>query len=135
LVGGCEADEAVTSQRGWRSSPKALKPSIPGLTWLAELAIILNKYADTHILLAGHTDSTGSAEHNLALSRRRAASVSSFLATQNVPPVRITAYGYGQDHPVASNETEAGRAQNRRVEVAIWANDKLKKAAAQKASR
>jgi outer membrane protein OmpA-like peptidoglycan-associated protein len=109
-----------------------LKP--PSQTELAELAVILNKYADTHILLAGHTDSTGSAAHNLDLSRRRAASVLSYLATQNVASVRITAYGYGQDHPVASNETEAGRAQNRRVEVAIWANDKLKKAAAAKAS-
>jgi len=101
---------------------------------LAELSTILNKYADTNILLAGHTDATGGDEHNLELSRRRAQSVAGYLGTQNVNPARIATEGYGKSQPIASNDTAEGRAQNRRVEVAIWANDKLKKAAEEKTS-
>ncbi len=101
---------------------------------LAELSTILNKYADTNILLAGHTDSTGSDEYNLELSERRAQSVSGYLVTQNVDSARITTEGYGKSQPIASNDTAEGRAQNRRVEVAIWANEKLKKVAQEKTS-
>ena len=101
---------------------------------LAELSTILNKYADTNILLAGHTDSTGGDEHNLELSRRRAQSVAGYLATQNVNSARVATEGYGKSQPIASNDTDAGRAQNRRVEVAIWANEKLKKVAKEKTS-
>jgi outer membrane protein OmpA-like peptidoglycan-associated protein len=101
---------------------------------LAKLATILNKYDDTNILLAGHTDSTGSDEYNLKLSRRRAKSVSDYLSIQNVNPERSTVYGYGKSDPIASNDTVDGRAQNRRVEVAIWANEKLKKVAQEKNS-
>jgi outer membrane protein OmpA-like peptidoglycan-associated protein len=99
---------------------------------LTELSRILNKYEDTNILLAGYTDSTGSEEHNLSLSKRRAESVASYLATQNVNAARFTTDGLGESQPVATNDTAAGRAQNRRVEVAIWANDKLKKVAKDK---
>jgi outer membrane protein OmpA-like peptidoglycan-associated protein len=99
---------------------------------LVELSTILNKYDDTHILLAGHTDSTGSDEYNVELSRRRAQSVTDYLGTQNVSPARITVYGYGKSQPIASNDTAEGRAQNRRVEVAIWADEKLKKVAKEK---
>lgn len=101
---------------------------------LTKLATILNKYDDTNILLAGHTDATGSDHYNLGLSRRRAQSVSDYLSIQNVNPERFTVNGYGESDPVASNDTADGRAQNRRVEVAIWANEKLKKAAQKKAS-
>jgi len=101
---------------------------------LTKLATILNKYDDTNILLAGHTDATGSDQYNLDLSRRRAQSVSDYLSIQNVNPERFTVSGYGESDPVASNDTADGRAQNRRVEVAIWANEKLKKAAQKKAS-
>jgi len=101
---------------------------------LSQLAGILNKYDDTHILLAGHTDSTGSEEHNTALSRHRAQAVADYLGTQNVDPRRLTAYGYGMSQPVASNDTPEGRAQNRRVEIGIWANDKLTKLAKERAS-
>ena len=101
---------------------------------LAELSAILNKYADTNILLAGHTDATGGDEHNLELSRKRAQSVSDYLATQNVDSVRIATEGYGKSQPIAGNDTAEGRAQNRRVEVAIWANEKLKKVAEDKTS-
>jgi outer membrane protein OmpA-like peptidoglycan-associated protein len=96
---------------------------------LGELDTILNKYEDTSILLEGHTDSTGTEEHNLDLSKKRAQSVGNYLATQQVNPVRFTTMGYGPQQPVASNDTEAGRAMNRRVAVAIMANDKLKKVA------
>ncbi len=100
---------------------------------LARLSTILNKYEDTNILLAGHTDSTGSAEYNMGLSQRRARSVADYLAIQNVSPARLDVRGFGKDEPVASNDTTAGRALNRRVEVAIWANDKLKRVAAAQA--
>jgi outer membrane protein OmpA-like peptidoglycan-associated protein len=101
---------------------------------LSQLATILNKYEDTNILLAGHTDSTGSDEYNLELSRRRAQSVANYLATQNVNSARFTTQGYGKSDPIASNDTAEGRSQNRRVEVAIWANEKLKKVAKEKTS-
>jgi outer membrane protein OmpA-like peptidoglycan-associated protein len=101
---------------------------------LSQLATILNKYDDTNILLAGHTDATGSDEYNLELSRRRAGSVANYLATQNVNRVRFSTEGYGKTDPIASNETAEGRSQNRRVEVAIWANEKLKKVAKDKTS-
>lgn len=100
---------------------------------LAQLATILNKYSDTHIMLAGHTDSTGAAEYNMRLSERRAQSVADYLTTQSVDPNRFDVRGFGMNEPLADNDTVAGRALNRRVEVAIWANDKLKKAAASKA--
>ncbi|MCK4988172.1 MAG: OmpA family protein, partial [Desulfobacterales bacterium] len=103
-------------------------------TELAKLSAILNKYADTNIMLAGHTDSTGSEEYNLGLSRRRAQSVADYLTTQNVDPARFAVEGYGKSDPIASNDTSAGRAENRRVEVAIWANEKLKKVAKEKTS-
>ncbi len=103
-------------------------------TELAKLSGILNKYADTNIMLAGHTDSTGSEEYNLGLSRRRARSVADYLTTQNVDPARFAVEGYGKSDPIASNDTSAGRAENRRVEVAIWANEKLKKVAKEKTS-
>jgi outer membrane protein OmpA-like peptidoglycan-associated protein len=100
---------------------------------LSNLAQILNKYADTNVLLEGHTDATGTEEHNLELSRRRAQSVANYLASQQVNATRFTIMGYGEDQPIASNDTDDGRQQNRRVEVAIYANDKLKKVAADKA--
>jgi outer membrane protein OmpA-like peptidoglycan-associated protein len=98
---------------------------------LSQLATILNKYDDTNILLAGHTDSD---EYNLELSRRRAGAVANYLATQNVNRARFSTEGYGKTDPIASNETAEGRSQNRRVEVAIWANEKLKKVAKDKTS-
>ena len=103
-------------------------------TELTKLATILSKYDDTNILLAGYTDSTGSEEYNMQLSRSRAQSVADYLVTQNVNSERFSVYGHGEFDPVATNDTEGGRAQNRRVEVAIWANEKLKKVAREKTS-
>ncbi|MDH3455683.1 MAG: OmpA family protein [Gemmatimonadota bacterium] len=100
---------------------------------LAKLSRILNKYEDTNILIEGHTDATGPEEYNMDLSLRRSSSVATFLAIQTVGRERLQAVGYGEVQPIASNETREGRQQNRRVEVAIWANDKLKDAAKRQA--
>jgi outer membrane protein OmpA-like peptidoglycan-associated protein len=96
---------------------------------LDKLAVILNKYADTNVLIEGHTDSTGADDYNLRLSRERARSVKNYLATLEVSAPRITTQGYGETQPIASNDTAEGRQANRRVDVAIMANDKLKKIA------
>jgi outer membrane protein OmpA-like peptidoglycan-associated protein len=96
---------------------------------LIKLAEILNKYEDTNILLEGHTDSDGSEEYNMNLSERRARAVSSFLAAQAVMAQRMNVMWYGELQPVADNSTAYGKQQNRRVEVAIMANEELKKAA------
>jgi outer membrane protein OmpA-like peptidoglycan-associated protein len=100
---------------------------------LANLSTILNKYEDTDILLEGHTDATGSEEYNLDLSRKRAQSVANYLAANNVRETRFTIMGYGESQPIASNDNADDRRLNRRVEVAIYANDKLKKTAEKKA--
>ncbi|MBS9524725.1 OmpA family protein [Litoribacter ruber] len=94
-----------------------------------ELARILNEYPDTYIQVEGHTDNRGSATYNQGLSERRASSVANYLKMQGVASDRITTTGHGFDKPVADNETDEGRAKNRRVEVAIWANEDLKQKA------
>jgi outer membrane protein OmpA-like peptidoglycan-associated protein len=96
---------------------------------LGELAVILNKYEDTEVLVEGHTDSTGGHEHNLDLSIRRSQSVANYMTGLNVLANRFRMMGYGEDQPIASNDTPDGRQANRRVEIAIFANDKLKDAA------
>ncbi len=92
---------------------------------IEQLAIILNKYEDTNIVVEGHTDSTGSDANNQTLSERRAESVASLLRAYRVSSSRISTVGYGETRPVASNDTAAGRKLNRRVEVLIYANDDL----------
>ncbi|MFC1512216.1 OmpA family protein [Candidatus Latescibacterota bacterium] len=94
-----------------------------------KLANILQKYDDTNILIEGHTDSDGSEEYNQGLSERRADSVANFTKGFGVTASRITTIGYGETQPIASNETADGKLQNRRVEIAIIANEQLKKAA------
>jgi outer membrane protein OmpA-like peptidoglycan-associated protein len=96
---------------------------------LGDLAGILNKYPDTNVLIEGHTDSDGTEEHNLELSRQRAQSVSNYLAGRQVDATRFTIMGYGESQPIATNDTTEGKQLNRRVELAIMANDKLKKVA------
>jgi len=96
---------------------------------ITDLAKTLQKYEDTNILIEGHTDSSGSDEFNQKLSEERAASVASELKKQGVASARISEVGYGETMPIADNTTEAGKKQNRRVEIAIFANKKLQKAA------
>lgn len=90
---------------------------------LQQLAASLDKYPDTNLLIVGHTDATGTADYNQGLSERRATSAMNYLASLNVNPTRIKAVGRGETEPIASNDTDAGRAQNRRIEVAIYANE------------
>lgn len=86
---------------------------------LSTLANTLREYDKTTITVSGHTDNTGGAALNQRLSQDRANSVASYLRSQGLPASRIQAVGYGFNQPVASNATEAGRAQNRRVEISI----------------
>lgn len=102
---------------------------------LIDLARILTKYDDTNIMVQGHTDATGPEDHNMDLSVRRASSVATFLAGRSVGRERLNAVGFGELKPIASNATAAGRQENRRVEVAIWANDRLKGAAERQAGQ
>lgn len=100
-----------------------------GKTNIESLAKILNKYSDTNILIEGDTDDQGTDEYNLKLSERRAQAVADYLKGQSVVGSRISTVGLGESNPVTPNETASGRQQNRRVEIAIFANDKMKKAA------
>jgi outer membrane protein OmpA-like peptidoglycan-associated protein len=95
-------------------------------TNLTNLANSLRNYPDTEVLIVGHTDNVGSATYNQGLSERRANSARAFLVSQGVPTNRIRTQGMGLREPIASNETEAGRAQNRRVEVAIFASEEYR---------
>lgn len=88
-------------------------------TEISRVARVLNEYPQTSIVVAGHTDSTGSEEHNQALSERRAQSVKNALIDQGVSPARVTTVGYGEMQPIASNYTPEGRQMNRRVVVTI----------------
>jgi outer membrane protein OmpA-like peptidoglycan-associated protein len=96
---------------------------------IESLVKILNKYPDSNILIEGDTDNTGTDEYNQKLSERRAQAVADYQASLGIRSARISRVGLGETNPVASNDTDYGRQQNRRVEVAIFANDKLKKAA------
>lgn len=86
---------------------------------LNSVAIVLENYEKTVLVIDGHTDSTGSRSYNMELSQRRAESVGDYLIAQGVDPVRLATYGYGPDHPVASNENKSGRQANRRVELTL----------------
>ncbi|WP_444678881.1 OmpA family protein [Halomonas sp. E19] len=86
---------------------------------LNDVAAVLTQYTDTRVNIAGHTDSTGSADYNQRLSERRAQAVGNYLAQSGVARQRLYMTGYGMSQPVASNATEEGRAQNRRVEITL----------------
>jgi len=92
---------------------------------LDKLIPVFKEYPDTNIHIFGYTDNTGSVDHNLKLSEQRAASVKSYLAGKGISSSRFTTTGFGIADPIATNETTDGRAQNRRVEFAIVANQKM----------
>ena len=96
---------------------------------LLNLASSLKNNPETNILIIGHTDNTGTQSHNIDLSVHRAASVKSYLKDNSINASRLIIDGKGETEPIADNNTEAGRAQNRRVEIVILANDKMKKEA------
>ena len=101
---------------------------------LAEFARVLREYPDTNLNIQGHTDSTGSNEHNLTLSAQRAQAVVDYLVSAQVERRRLVSQGLGEAGPSSSNATKEGREQNRRVEIHIDANEELKKADAENAA-
>ncbi len=100
---------------------------------LDKLAVVLKKYPDTNLFVDGHTDSDGSEELNLKLSYARASAVAGYLKGLGVPADRFTVKGDGEAFPIADNSTAAGKAKNRRVELAIIANETMIEQAEQEA--
>jgi outer membrane protein OmpA-like peptidoglycan-associated protein len=100
-----------------------LKPE--ARTNLRNLANSLGEYPGTNILIVGHTDDVGGEQYNIRLSQRRAQSAATYLVLQGVTDNRLDVMGLGETEPVAENATDEGRAQNRRVEIAIYASDNL----------
>lgn len=95
-----------------------LKPD--GMAHLSKIAGVMRDYPENRIMIGGHTDSVGSENYNLTLSQERAESVRTYLLQQGVPArCVVSAQGFGETRPVADNATPNGRAQNRRVELAI----------------
>ncbi|HDR68205.1 MAG TPA: hypothetical protein ENN61_04060 [Bacteroidaceae bacterium] len=102
---------------------------------LDKLVTVLNHYPDTNIEIQGHTDSTGPEEYNQSLSERRASSVSAYLVNNGIVNDRVTTVGFGETTPKYDNDTEEGRAQNRRVDFLITANEKMIEEAAKEANK
>lgn len=96
---------------------------------LRNLAESVQKSPNTNVMIVGHTDAQGTDSYNEGLSQRRAAAAAAYLAEAGVSRSRLITRGRGESEPVASNESDAGRQQNRRVEVALYANDALKQQA------
>jgi len=89
---------------------------------LQKLTEIINRDDNTILLIVGHTDSVGDERYNLGLSERRAQSAADYMIDQGLAPSRVQIEGRGEYEPIADNDTEAGRQDNRRVEVAIYAS-------------
>lgn len=101
---------------------------------LTKLANILKEYPDTDVLVVGHTDSSGAATYNMTLSEKRAYAVTNyFIQKKGLNSSRFTTTWFGEDQPIADNSTVEGRAKNRRVNVAIVPNDKMKEDAKKEA--
>ena len=100
---------------------------------LDKMIQIFKEYPETNLLVEGHTDDKGTASYNLALSQKRANAVGDYLKRFGVTPSRFTINGYGETQPKVENVTDANRAENRRVEFAITANDKMKEEAKKEA--
>ncbi|MCQ4034434.1 OmpA family protein [Kaistella montana] len=92
---------------------------------LDKLAEVLKNNPDTNINIYGHTDSKGTDQYNLSLSDRRAAAVKTYLVSKGIAASRMLTMGVGEKEPIATNDTDEGRAQNRRVEFAITANEDM----------
>jgi len=101
---------------------------------LDKLTAVLQEYVDTNVLVIGHTDSVGSETSNMTLSQRRASSVTSyFTTTKGLGSNRFTTNWYGEETPVGDNATPEGRAENRRVNIVIVPNEKMKQEAEKEA--
>ena len=97
-----------------------------GRSNLQQLAGSLQRYPETEVLIVGHTDATGSDSYNMGLSQRRAQSAANYLVAQGIARNRIRTEGRGETEPIADNGSEAGRQQNRRVEIAIFASEEYR---------
>lgn len=102
---------------------------------LNKLVGIFKEYPDTNILIEGHTDDVGSESYNLTLSKNRAQAVTNYLVTNGISKGRLTTNWYGEAQPKHDNTTAEGRAKNRRVELAIVANEQLQKEAEEQAAK
>jgi outer membrane protein OmpA-like peptidoglycan-associated protein len=101
---------------------------------LTKLANILKEYPDTNVLVVGHTDSSGAASYNMTLSEKRAYAVTNyFVQSKGLSSSRFTTTWFGEDQPIADNTTVEGRAKNRRVNIAIVPNEKMKEDAKKEA--
>jgi outer membrane protein OmpA-like peptidoglycan-associated protein len=101
---------------------------------LRTLAASLDKYPGSDLLIVGHTDDVGATDYNQGLSERRAAAAANYLVAHGVSRSRVATRGLGESEPVASNDSETGRRQNRRVEVAIYASEAYRRDATRRAS-
>ncbi|HUP53404.1 MAG TPA: OmpA family protein [Longimicrobiales bacterium] len=116
---------AVTFDSGilFAVDQSALQPG--GQQNLRELAASLDEYEGTEVLVVGHTDSTGADDYNQSLSVRRADAARTFLLGAGLEASRVVAVGRGEVEPIATNDTDDGRQQNRRVEIAIFASEEM----------
>jgi outer membrane protein OmpA-like peptidoglycan-associated protein len=96
---------------------------------LSGAAEVFNKYPDTNIFIEGHTDDSGSDEFNMTLSEKRANAVKDYFVAKGVKAERMTTKWYGETQPKYSNDTEENRQKNRRVELAVVANEKMQQEA------
>ncbi|HSB95447.1 MAG TPA: OmpA family protein [Spongiibacteraceae bacterium] len=107
----------VPGKLAFAQNSEQLQANFTGV--LDNVALVLKEYGKTVVDIKGYTDSTGSFEHNQQLSERRAQSLGSYLSARQIAATRIRAVGYGPRYPLAGNDTESGRAQNRRVEIEL----------------
>ncbi len=110
----------MSSEVGFDFDSATVKPSF--YSALNKIADIMNRYSQTDIAVVGHTDSVGNPDYNLRLSLRRANAVADYLMDQGVARYRLSTEGRGQLEPISSNQTAAGRAENRRVEIYVVPN-------------
>jgi OOP family OmpA-OmpF porin len=122
MSNGCAQDQAVIL-RGVNFELNSAKLTMNAETILNGVASTLNSSPGFSVELQGHTDNTGSASYNMNLSQNRAKSVKNYLVGSGVGSDRLTATGYGEEQPIASNDTKDGRAENRRVELKVLGSD------------
>jgi len=107
----------MTGDTGFNTNSTEIKPGFHST--LDKIADVVVRYGKTTLTVAGHTDDVGSAQSNQGLSERRAHSVAQYLESKRVQEVRLSIVGKGESMPIATNATEGGRAENRRVEIYV----------------
>ena len=115
-----QADNVLIRAQGFQFAPGSSQIDSANFPILKKIIASINEFPNSRVLVSGHTDSRGDVNRNLVLSQERAAKVASFLIeVGNIQTSRVSATGYGEDRPVATNESAKGRAANRRVEILI----------------